>query len=143
MLGVKNFMSEICAHFLAISKINENAHEKLFLLKVKKSIYNCIFFFRIKMLEERCFICGSRIGRGMHPSLGHHEKMEKLVSVTQSVAHSNTIICDTLSRILNETVMEDESICKICFNLLSDIDYHLKEAQVSSDLLVVIYRDAF
>ena len=132
--------------FCNFSKINENAHEKLFLLKVKKSIYNnpLVFsFFRIKMLEERCFICGSRIGRGMHPSLGHHEKMEKLVSVTQSVAHSNTIICDTLSRILNETVMEDESICKICFNLLSDIDYHLKEAQVSSDLLVVIYRNAF
>ena len=82
------------------------------------------------MLEEKCFICGSRIGRGMHPSLGPQERLEKLVSVTQSVAHSSTIICDTLSRILNETVMEDESICKICFNLLSDIDYHLKEAQV-------------
>ena len=80
----------------------------------------------------------------MHPSLGHHEKMEKLVSVTQSVAHSNTIICDTLSRILNETVMEDESICKICFNLLSDIDYHLKEAQVSTDLLLIVMcRNSF
>ena len=83
------------------------------------------------MLEERCFICGSRIGRGMHPSQGAQERIEKLVSVTQSVAHSSTIICDILSRILNETVLEDESICKICFNLLSDVDYHLKEAQVS------------
>ena len=82
------------------------------------------------MLEERCFICGGRIGRGMHPSIGPQERMEKLVSVSRTVSHSSTIICDILSRILNETVMKDEIICKICFNLLNDIDYHLKEAQV-------------
>lgn len=33
---------------------------------------------------------------------------------------------NTLSRILNETVMHEETICRICFNLLNDIDYHLK-----------------
>jgi hypothetical protein len=25
--------------------------------------------------------------------------------------------------------MREETICRICFNLLNDIDYHLKEAQ--------------
>ena len=85
------------------------------------------------MYDERCFICGSRMGKGMHPSLGNQEKMDKLVSVSRNVSHTSTIICDILSRILNETVMEDESICKICFNLLNDIDYHLKEAQEKTD----------
>ena len=55
--------------------------------------------------------------------------MEKLISVSQTVEHSSTIISDILSRILNETVMREETICRICFNLLNDIDYHLKEAQ--------------
>jgi hypothetical protein len=59
--------------------------------------------------------------------------MDKLVSVSQTVSHSTTIICDILSRILNETVMREEIICKICFNLLNDIDYHLKEAQVKQN----------
>merc|ERR1712083_432772 len=87
----------------------------------------------LKMLDERCFICGGRIGRGMQPSLAAQERMEKLVSVSKTVSHSSTIICDILSRILNETVMKDEIICKICFNLLNDIDYHLKEAQEKTD----------
>jgi len=56
-------------------------------------------------------------------------QMEKLISVSQTVEHSSTIISDILSRILNETVMREETICRICFNLLNDIDYHLKEAQ--------------
>ena len=73
------------------------------------------------------------MGKGMHPSLGPQEKIDKLVSVSRNVSHTSTIICDILSRILNETVMEDESICKICFNLLNDIDYHLKEAQEKTD----------
>ena len=90
------------------------------------------FLFQI-MYEERCFICGGRMGKGMHPSLGPQEKIDKLVSVSRNVSHTSTIICDILSRILNETVMEDESICKICFNLLNDIDYHLKEAQEKTD----------
>lgn len=85
------------------------------------------------MLEERCFMCGGKAGRGMQPSVGAHERMEKLVSVSRTVSHSSTIICDILSRILNETVMKDEIICKICFNLLDDIDYHLKEAQEKTD----------
>ena len=29
--------------------------------------------------------------------------------------------------------MREETICKICFNLLNDIDYHLKEAQEKTD----------
>ena len=62
--------------------------------------------------------------------------MEKLVSVSRTVNHSSTIICDILSRILNETVMKDEIVCKICFNLLDDIDYHLKEAQVGFNLFL-------
>jgi len=85
------------------------------------------------MLEERCFMCGGKAGRGMQPNVGAHERMEKLVSVSRTVSHSSTIICDILSRILNETVMKDEIICKICFNLLDDIDYHLKEAQEKTD----------
>ena len=48
------------------------------------------------------------------------------VSVSQTVEHSSTIISDILSRILNETVMREETICRICFDLLNDIDYHLK-----------------
>merc|ERR1712242_382775 len=59
--------------------------------------------------------------------------MDKLISVSQTVEHSSTIISDILSRILNETVMREETICKICFNLLNDIDYHLKEAQEKTD----------
>jgi predicted transcriptional regulator len=55
--------------------------------------------------------------------------MEKLQSVSEKVEHSSTIVSDILSRILNETVMREETICRICFNLLNDIDYHLKEAQ--------------
>ena len=82
------------------------------------------------MLEERCFICGGRMSRGMQLSLGPQERMDKLVSVSRTLSHTSTIICDILSRILNETVLKDEIICKICFNLLNDIDYHLKEAQV-------------
>lgn len=70
------------------------------------------------------------MGRGMHLSLAPQERMDKLVSVSRTLSHSSTIICDTISRILNETVLEEEIICKICFNLLNDIDYHLKEAQV-------------
>ena len=30
-------------------------------------------------MEERCFICGGRVGRGNQPSLGVHERMSKLV----------------------------------------------------------------
>lgn len=71
----------------------------------------------------------------MHPPLGANERMEKLVSVSATMNHSTTIVCDILSRILNETVMKEEIICKICFNLLNDIDYHLKEAQVGNSTL--------
>ena len=46
--------------------------------------------------------------------------------MSQTVEHSSTIISDILSRILNETVMREETICRICFDLLNDIDYHLK-----------------
>lgn len=84
-------------------------------------------------MENRCFICGSRIGRGNEPALAAHERMSKLVSVSQNVEHSSTIISDILSRILNETVMREETICRVCFNLLNDIDYHLKEAQEKTD----------
>ena len=64
--------------------------------------------------------------------------MEKLISVSQTVEHSSTIISDILSRILNETVMREETICRICFNLLNDIDYHLKEAQEKTGVTFVI-----
>ena len=82
------------------------------------------------MIDVRCFICGGRIGRGMQPSVGNKEPKDQLIHVSKTVQHSTTIICDILSRILNETVMREEIICKICYNLLNDIDYHLKEAQV-------------
>ena len=55
--------------------------------------------------HSRCFICGSRIGRGNQTSLRMEEKMDKLISVSQTVEHSSTIISDILSRILNETVI--------------------------------------
>ena len=35
--------------------------------------------------------------------------------------------------IISLQVMREETICKICFNLLNDIDYHLKEAQEKTD----------
>ena len=54
--------------------------------------------------QSRCFICGSRIGRGNQTSLNIEERMDKLISVSQTVEHSSTIISDILSRILNETV---------------------------------------
>ena len=114
-------------------------------------------------MEERCFICGGRVGRGNQPSIGVHERMSKLVrkfrkwnhefqspvptypigsilqvSVSQTVEHSSTIISDILSRILNETVMREETICRICFDLLNDIDYHLK-VELQSNIHVVIF----
>ena len=55
--------------------------------------------------------------------------------------HSSTIICDILSRILNETVMGEESVCRLCFNLLNDIDYHLKEAQEKTDEITAKFLD--
>jgi hypothetical protein len=79
------------------------------------------------MMElEICFICGVKIGRGNRSEIGSQQKMDKLVSVSNTVEHSSTIISDILSRILNETVLREESVCRICFNLLNDIDYHLK-----------------
>ena len=75
---------------------------------------------------ETCFICGVRISRGNRSEIGPEQKMDKLVSVSNTVEHSSTIISDILSRILNETVMREEIVCRICFNLLNDIDYHLK-----------------
>lgn len=82
------------------------------------------------------------MGRGMHLSLAPQERMDKLVSVSRTLSHSSTIICDTISRILNETVLEEEIICKICFNLLNDIDYHLKEAQVSLNFPALLFSQS-
>ncbi len=84
---------------------------------------------------EHCFICAARIGRGNHPHIGAHERMNKLASVSQTVEHARSpiMLLDMLSRILNEAVMHEEMVCRICFNLLSDIDYHLKEAQEKTD----------
>ena len=78
-----------------------------------------------RMEREMCFICGATISRGNRSEV-NQSKMDKLVSVQRTVDHSSTIICDILSRILNETVMGEESVCRLCFNLLNDIDYHLK-----------------
>ena len=71
----------------------------------------------------------------------NQSKMDKLVSVQRTVDHSSTIICDILSRILNETVMGEESVCRLCFNLLNDIDYHLKEAQEKTDEITAKFLD--
>ena len=62
--------------------------------------------------QSRCFICGSRIGRGNQTSLNIEERMDKLISVSQTVEHSSTIISDILSRILNETVNIRKKISK-------------------------------
>merc|ERR1719499_1708671 len=67
--------------------------------------------------------------------------MDKLVSVQRTVDHSSTIICDILSRILNETVMGEECVCRLCYNLLNDIDYHLKEAQEKTDEITAKFLD--
>ena len=77
------------------------------------------------MERETCFICGTTISRGNRSEVSQ-QKMDKLVSVQRTVDHSSTIICDILSRILNETVMGEENVCRLCYNLLNDIDYHLK-----------------
>lgn len=93
------------------------------------------------MDAETCFICGVKLGRGNRSELATQEKMDKLVSVSNTVEHSSTIISDILSRILNETVMREESVCRICFNLLNDIDYHLKEAQEKTDEVTAKFLD--
>jgi len=90
---------------------------------------------------EFCFICAVKLGRGNRSEIGRQEKMDKLVSVSNTVEHSSTIISDILSRILNETVMREESVCRICFNLLNDIDYHLKEAQEKTDEITAKFLD--
>ena len=46
-----------------------------------------------------------------------------------------------MSRILNETVLREESVCRLCFNLLNDIDYHLKEAQEKTDEVTAKFID--
>ena len=46
-----------------------------------------------------------------------------------------------MSRILNETVMGEENLCRLCYNLLNDIDYHLKEAQEKTDEITAKYLD--
>ena len=89
------------------------------------------------MERETCFICGTTISRGNRSEVSQ-QKTDKLVSVQRTVEHSSTIICDILSRILNETVMGEENVCRLCYNLLNDIDYHLK---VSDGIeMVIIYR---
>jgi len=93
------------------------------------------------MEVELCFICGVKIGRGNRSEVGSQEKMDKLVSVSSTVQHSSTIISDILSRILSRTVMREESVCRICFNLLNDIDYHLKEAQEKTDEITNKFLD--
>ena len=93
------------------------------------------------METEFCFICAVKLGRGNRSEIGRQEKMDKLVSVSHTVEHSSTIISDILSRILNETVMREESVCRICFNLLNDIDYHLKEAQEKTDEITAKFLD--
>lgn len=91
---------------------------------------------------ESCFICGVRMGRGNQPTIGRHERMSKLVSVSHTVNQSSTvIISDILSRILKETIGREETICRICFNLLNDIDYHLKEAQEKTDEITDKFLD--
>ena len=37
---------------------------------------------------EICFICGVKIGRGNRSEVGSQEKMDKLVSVSNTVEHS-------------------------------------------------------
>jgi hypothetical protein len=54
---------------------------------------------------------------------------DHLVSVTQTIQNSTTLVSDILSRILNETVKREESICNVCYGHLNNIDFHLKEAQ--------------
>ena len=83
--------------------------------------------------QTRCFICDIQIKRGNEPHVRTEERLSKLVSVSQTVEHSKNIISDILSRILNETVMREEALCRVCFGLLNDIDYHLKEAQEKTD----------
>ena len=93
------------------------------------------------METEFCFICAVKLGRGNRSEIGRQEKMDKLVSVSHTVEHSSTIISDILSRILNETVMREEGVCRICFNMLNDIDYHLKEAQEKTDEITAKFLD--
>ena len=95
------------------------------------------------MERETCFICGTTISRGNRSEVSQ-QKMDKLVSVQRTVDHSSTIICDILSRILNETVMGEENVCRLCYNLLNDIDYHLKVSfmREGHNLIVFSYQEA-
>ena len=95
------------------------------------------------MERETCFICGTTISRGNRSEVSQ-QKMDKLVSVQRTVDHSSTIICDILSRILNETVMGEENVCRLCYNLLNDIDYHLKVSfkREGHNLIIFSYQEA-
>ena len=116
-------------------KTKENPQTKKYSCLIRKEEND------IKMETEFCFICAVKLGRGNRSEIGRQEKMDKLVSVSHTVEHSSTIISDILSRILNETVMREESVCRICFNLLNDIDYHLKEAQEKTDEITAKFLD--
>lgn len=37
--------------------------------------------------------------------------------------------------------MGEENVCRLCFNLLNDIDYHLKEAQEKTDEITAKFLD--
>ena len=43
------------------------------------------------MEQESCFICGVKIGRGNRTEVGSQEKMEKLISVSNTVEHSRWV----------------------------------------------------
>ncbi len=67
--------------------------------------------------------------------------MNKLVSVRQTAEHRTTTISETLTRVLDEAVAREEAVCRICFNLLNDIDYHLREAQDKTDEITTKFLD--
>jgi len=83
---------------------------------------------------ERCFICGVKMTRGNAPALAADEQLGKLAAVSRTVArHASAIVGDILARVLSEAMDGGESVCRLCFNLLDDVDYHLKEAQEKTD----------
>ena len=77
-----------------LSKQTHYREEKILL--IFSEIWNmfhkhCLCYYEIEswiMEQEICFICGVKIGRGNRSEVGSQEKMEKLISVSNTVEHS-------------------------------------------------------
>ncbi len=69
------------------------------------------------MEQESCFICGVKIGRGNRTEVGSQEKMEKLISVSNTVEHSRWAFFYTSKEII---LKYNFKICQFILSLNID-----------------------